>query len=287
MSTTPINSDQWKARQRQEWDSVASGWSAWWQTVERSTQVVSDRLVALAEIEQGQRVLDIATGIGEPAVTAAHRVGPGGQVVAIDQAPQMLEIARKRAAALDLQNIQFIELNAENLDRLEGHFDAALCRWGLMLMPQLVPTLQGIRERLVPGGRFATSVWSTPARVPTMSLPLEVLRQFIEVPAPPPNTPGAFSLADSKVLEQAFIQAGWSSVSSSPLELIMELDSSRDYVSFMRAISPSFNALVASQSPEQQERIWQAIEDTTQKRYGSANEDVRIPAETICTLAVR
>lgn len=287
MSTTPGNSEQWKARQRQEWDSVASGWSAWWQTVERSTQVVSDHLVALAEIEPGQRVLDIATGIGEPAVTAAHRVGPGGQVVAIDQSPQMLEIARKRAAALDLQNIQFIELNAENLDQLEGHFDAALCRWGLMLMPQLVPTLQRIRERLVPGGRFATSVWSVPARVPTMSLPLEVLKQFMEVPAPPPNAPGAFSLADSKVLEQAFIQAGWSSVSSSPLELTMELDSARDYVSFMRAISPSFNALVAGQSSEVQERIWQAIEDTTQKRYGSANAGVRIPAETICALAVR
>ena len=111
--------------------------------------------------------------------------------------------------------------------------------------------------------------------------------QFIEVPSPPPGTPGIFSLADSKALERAFIQAGWSSVSISPLELTLELDSARDYTGFMRAISPPINALLASQSAEQQERIWQAVQDTAQKRYGSANGGVRIPAETTCILAIR
>ena len=286
MSTTPIDPDQWKARQRQEWDTVSSAQRAWWQIFERSGQVLSDYLISLAEIEPGQRVLDIATGIGEPAVTAARRVGPGGQVVAIDQSPQMLAIARERAEAAGLQNIQFIELDAEQLDALEGQFDAALCRWGLMLLPQLVPALQGIRQRLLPGGRFAASVWSAPARVPVLSLPLEIIMQFIEVPSPPPGTPGAFSLADSKALEQAFMQAGWSSVSSSPLELIIELDSALAYTQFIRAISPSFTTLLARQSPEKQDRIWQAVQDAVQQRYGSANGSVRIPAETTCVLAV-
>lgn len=287
MSTTPIDPDQWKARQRQEWDTVSSGWSDWWQTFERSAQVLSDHLIALAQIEPGHRVLDIATGIGEPAVTAARRVGPGGQVVAIDQSPHMLAIARERAAALGLQNIQFIELDAEQLDLLEGHFDAALCRWGLMYLPQLVPALQGIRQRLLPGGRFAAAVWPAPARVQILSLPREVIMQFIEVPSPPPGMPGIFSLSDSKALEQAFMQAGWSSVSSSPLQLTLELDSALDYARFIRAISPPINALLASQSAEQQERIWQAVGDTAQKRYGSANGSIRIPAETTCILALR
>src|SRR5579863_790947 len=115
MSTMPIDPDQWKARQRQEWDTVSSGWSAWWQTFERSGQGLSNYLIALAEIEPGQRVLDIATGIGEPAMSAARRVGPGGQVVAIDQSPNMLAITRERAATTDLRNIEFIELDAERL----------------------------------------------------------------------------------------------------------------------------------------------------------------------------
>jgi enediyne biosynthesis protein CalE5 len=118
MSTVPFDPNQWKARQRQEWDTVAAGWRAWWPTFERSLQVLNDHLIALAHIEAGQRVLDIATGIGEPAVTAARRVGPTGQVVAIDQSPQMLAIARERAAALGLQNVQFRELDAERLHLL-------------------------------------------------------------------------------------------------------------------------------------------------------------------------
>ena len=125
MSTTPIDPQQWKARQRQEWDTASSGWRAWWKAFEQSAQSLSDRLIALAHIETGQRVLDIATGIGEPAVTASKRVGPTGRVVAIDQSSQMLAIARERVAALALQNIEFRVLDAEQLDLLEEKFDAA------------------------------------------------------------------------------------------------------------------------------------------------------------------
>src|SRR5918911_4185056 len=69
-----FDSEQFKTEQRQRWDSVAEGWKEWWQTVEVAAQKVSDRLVELAQIKPGQKVLDIATGIGEPAVTAAKRL---------------------------------------------------------------------------------------------------------------------------------------------------------------------------------------------------------------------
>jgi ubiquinone/menaquinone biosynthesis C-methylase UbiE len=285
MSTTPIDPRQWKARQRQEWDSVSSGWRSWWETFERAAQPLSDHLIALARIEPGQHVLDIATGIGEPAVTAARRVGPAGLVVAIDQSPQMLAIARERAAALGLQNVEFRELDAEQLDLLEGKFDAALCRWGLMHLPQLIPALEGVRQRLLPNGRFAAAVWSTPSKVPVLSLPRNVIIQYIAVPSPPAGTPGPFSLSDSGALEQAFAQAGFSEVQSEPLELTLELASASDYTRFIQAISPSINALLASQSAEQQERIWQAIRETVQERYGSADGTLRMPAESICIVA--
>jgi enediyne biosynthesis protein CalE5 len=71
------------------WDNVAAGLQIWWPTFERGAQV-SDKIVELAEIKPGNRVLDIATGIGEPAVTAARRVKPNGKVVATDISPRML-----------------------------------------------------------------------------------------------------------------------------------------------------------------------------------------------------
>src|ERR671933_110846 len=77
MASSPsssFDSEQFKTEQRQRWDNVAEGWKEWWQTLEIAAQNVSDRLVELAEIKPGQKVLDIATGIGEPAVTAARKL---------------------------------------------------------------------------------------------------------------------------------------------------------------------------------------------------------------------
>jgi ubiquinone/menaquinone biosynthesis C-methylase UbiE len=77
---------------------------------------LSERLLELAEVGPGDRVLDIATGIGEPAVTTARRVGPEGRVLATDIAPGMLEIGRERAAELGLDNVEFWEADAEALE---------------------------------------------------------------------------------------------------------------------------------------------------------------------------
>src|SRR5215207_2947509 len=104
------------SQQRQGWDNVARGWQKWWKTFEKDAQKVNERLVDLAEIKQGDRVIDIATGIGEPAITAAKKVGIEGYVLATDISPQMLAIAKERTVSLGLQNIvEFKEVDAEKI----------------------------------------------------------------------------------------------------------------------------------------------------------------------------
>src|ERR671918_2822412 len=128
------NSDGFKAQQRQMWDNAAAGWQNWWKTIERGAQKVSDKIVELAEIKSGEKVLDIATGIGEPAITAARKVMPNGKVIAIDISPQMLEIAKTRAASLGLDGImEFRESDGEKIDlpNQTARFDAVLSRFGL------------------------------------------------------------------------------------------------------------------------------------------------------------
>jgi ubiquinone/menaquinone biosynthesis C-methylase UbiE len=113
----------------------------------RGAQKLSSRLVEPAEIKQGQRVLDIASGIGEPAMTAAKVVGSSGQVLATDISVQMLTIAKERAASSGLQEIiRFRESDAENLDLPNSSFDAVLCRWGLML--KNIPTITAYQKVL-------------------------------------------------------------------------------------------------------------------------------------------
>ena len=138
MSSSSFDSEQYKTSQRQSWNKVAEGWQKWWKTFEQDAQKVNERLIELAEIKQGDKVLDIATGIGEPAITAARKVGIKGHVLATDISPQMLKIAKERAASFGLQNIvEFKEIDAERIDiDLEpllqqlSSFNAVLCRWG-------------------------------------------------------------------------------------------------------------------------------------------------------------
>ena len=80
MST--LDSKQYKEEERRIWDSVANNWQKWWKTIERGAGRVSRRLIELAVIKPGSRVLDIATGIGEPSITAAKLVVKSGYVLA-------------------------------------------------------------------------------------------------------------------------------------------------------------------------------------------------------------
>lgn len=181
-----FNPDEFKINQRRSWDSVASGWQKWWKTIEIGAHKVSDRLVELAEIRAGQRVLDIATGIGEPAITAGKIVGKKGHVTATDISTEMLAIGKERARSLGLQDIvEFVQSDAEYL-RLGANetFDAILCRWGLMFLPNLDIALSNICRLLVSGGKLAAAVWSEPSKVPFINLSMDIARKHLQTSFP-------------------------------------------------------------------------------------------------------
>jgi enediyne biosynthesis protein CalE5 len=124
------DSKQYKEDQRQGWDNVANGWQKWWKITEAAGENVNRRLIQLAEIKLGSTVLDIASGIGEPAITAANQVGNSGHVLAIDISSQMLSIAKQRAISLGLQQIiEFREGDVETVELPASTFNAALCSW--------------------------------------------------------------------------------------------------------------------------------------------------------------
>lgn len=98
MST--LDSNKYKEAERQSWDRVANNWQKWWKTIERGAEKGSRRLIELAEIKPGSKVLGIATGIGEPAITSANQVGNSGNVLATDISSQMLSLSIQRAVSL-------------------------------------------------------------------------------------------------------------------------------------------------------------------------------------------
>jgi enediyne biosynthesis protein CalE5 len=284
MSTTPqpFNPEQFKAQQRQMWDNVAAGWQAWWETFESGAQKVSDKLVELAEIKPGDKVLDIATGIGEPAVTAARRVKPNGKVVATDISPQMIAIAKSRAKSLGLDSLmEFREGDAEKLKFPNSTFNAVLSRWGLMFLPNLPMALTTMRQFLTSGGRLSAAVWSAPSKVPLLDLAFSTVQKQINAPASPPGTPGPFALADAEALERSFSQAGFKDVRVEAFPITFGFDSAESYTRFQQQITAPIQAMLANQTEESKKQVWDSVTDAV-SQYADSQGRVNLDNEVIC-----
>jgi ubiquinone/menaquinone biosynthesis C-methylase UbiE len=303
-SPSSFDSEQFKTEQCQTWDSVAQGWKEWWKTVEVAAQKVSDRLVELAKIKTGQKVLDIATGIEEPAVTAAKRLFPDyankagdnsndngnrGHVLATDISSEMLTIAKQRAAELGLQDIiEFKVADAEMLELSDSSFDAVLCRWGLMFMPNLNTALVRIYQTLLPGGRFVCAVWAEASKVPFISFPLNIVMHELKVPPPPPGTPGPFALSDIHIIQNALSKARFTNIQYERLNVTFEFPRVEDYINYTKDIGSAIKIMLSKESAERQEEVWNIVTEQVRNNYAAVSNNlqhVRIDNECICVTA--
>jgi len=279
------------------WDNVARGWQKWWKTFEKDAQKVNERLVEIAEIKVGDRVMDMATGIGEPAITAAKKVGVKGYVLATDISPQMLAIAKERSVYLGLQNIvEFKEANAEKILDLEQQqqplspFDAVLCRWGLMFFPNLASTLSNVHKLLSNGGRMAAAVWSEPAKVPKLSTAIDIVTQKLVIPSTTAYAHYAevfspFRLSNTNMVNKALAEAGFKDIHAEYLNVTFEFPSAEDYTDFARQIIAPIHNLLANESEERKEEIWKAVTEEVARRFSvdgnSTGSTVRMDNECI------
>jgi ubiquinone/menaquinone biosynthesis C-methylase UbiE len=286
MSTRCDDLARYEEGQRHQWDTVADGWRKWWPTIETGAQDVSKRMPDLAKVEPGHRVLDIATGIGEPALLAASRVGPAGLVVATDISPRMLDIARERATTLGLMNVEFKESDAERLEFPDGSFDIVLCRWGLASLPNPLNTLIAIRRLLTPNGSFATSVWEVgPKGRPLAHLATAVAREMFDLTSPHPEAPPVSGSAKS-ALEEDLIHVGFRNVRIEEMTLTLDFPSTEACTQYLVDVSPDLAALLSDKSVEQQGAYRQSLAETLQ-RYVFADGSVRIPNVAICAVGQR
>jgi SAM-dependent methyltransferase len=280
---------QYKQGQKAQWDSVAGGWVRWWRSFEEGAGHVSHRMIELAGVEPGHQVLDVATGVGEPALTVARRIGPAGRVVATDQSSGMLEYAAQRARQEGLGHVEFRLMDAEALDFGPDAFDAVLCRWGLMFLPDMDAALRRIHNSLKPGGRFSTAVWDVQEKMPAAGLPIAVLNEVMDPPPPPPppGAPTLFKLADTRLLEEALTRTGFRDVQIERQDVVFTLNSREEYVNFLRDVAAPVVALINKAPEEQRPALWNTIADRAAKLHGLPDGGLRTVNTTILFTATR
>jgi enediyne biosynthesis protein CalE5 len=278
-----LDSKKYKETERQSWDSVANNWQKWWKTIEIGAEDVSRRLIELAEIKPGSRILDIATGIGEPAITAANQIGDNGHILATDISSQMLSVAKQRAISLGLQNvIEFKEGDTETIDLPSSTFDAVLCRWGMTLFLDFGTGLSNIYRSLVDGGCFAAALWSSADKVPVLGIAVNTVMKETNSPSPPsPKVPGPFSLSDENMLKNYFIKSGFRTVSIERVNVTFEFDSAETYTSCILETSASLHALLTNETQERRKEILKAVTEAAGKYTDNITGKARFENEAI------
>jgi SAM-dependent methyltransferase len=136
-----IATDKWKAK------SAAMG------------KAVTEALVEYAQARPGMRVLDLASGTGEPAISIAMRVGARGHVTALDMSADLLEIAKGRARDRHLQNFSTQQADAQELPFPDNSFDLATSRFGVMFFGDVGLALRELRRVLRDQARACFLAW--------------------------------------------------------------------------------------------------------------------------------
>jgi SAM-dependent methyltransferase len=258
--STSFDPTEFKDKMRAEWGSAAAGWRKWHDVVEAEDagQRHSAKLVELAAIGPGDTVLDVAGGYGEPSLTAARAVVPGGRVVCTDISGEMLALGEERAAKAGLDNVVFLRSDAEQLDFAAESFDAILSRAGLMLLPGLAGTLRRLYSFLKRGRRLAATVWG-PQPTVQFTAPVPIIFAELRLPPPPPGQPGIFALADLTKFATLVQEAGFANVKTGTVDIVFTVGSPRRYTEFIRDVAPGIAALADSQPPDVRERVWNKV----------------------------
>jgi enediyne biosynthesis protein CalE5 len=266
MEAKQIDPVEFRSGQREQWNVAAGGWRKWSELIDSAASGISNRLVELAGVEPGSRVLDVAAGYGEPSLSAARAAGADGNVVATDISAEMLAFGRERAEAAGLDNVEFVESEVMSLDFPPESFDAALSRWGIIFEPDGEGAAARVRGFLVPGSRMAISSWGPPDRTPFLGVPMRTAMQLLDVPPPPPGTPGPLSRPTEEAIGGLLSGGGFSDVEVEEVEVTFDWDSPEDFTTFVKEIAPPIRALIDPHPVDVQEQAWNAITEAIRER---------------------
>lgn len=258
----PASPEQFKNAVRQAWDESASGWNHQTPAIHHWLAAATAALLDAARIGPGMRVLDVAAGAGDQTLEIARRVGEGGQVLATDISPAILQFASGNAHQAGLAQVQTRVSDAEEPVLDDTGFDAAVCRLGLMLCPNPLQALRQMHRALRPGGHAAVLVFSEPQRNPCLGIVMTTALRHAGLGPRDPLTPGGLlSLGKPGLLEDHFIQAGFTGVATERIYAPFQMPSAHDYLHFVRTSASPILQILGHLNPEARQAAWEDMEE--------------------------
>jgi SAM-dependent methyltransferase len=259
---------KYKETTRQQWQDAAEAWHRWSPAIEAWLGPATRRMLDIAAVRPGDRVLDVAAGAGEPTCTIAERVGPQGHVLATDISSRILEHAAAEAARRGLSQVATRVLDGENLDLPEASFDVAVSRVGLIYFPDQQRALAGMVRALRPGGRVAAIVYSTPEKNGFFSQPVSIIRRRANLGPPLPGQPGPFSLGAPGAVEAAYRKAGLRDIVVEAVPSPVRLPSSAACLRFEQESFGALHQMLSALDEPARQAAWQEVATALQAYEG-------------------
>lgn len=255
------------AFERDGWNTVIGGYERVFGPL--TAQTVAPLLDA-AGVGAGRRVLDVCTGHG---VMAAAAAGRGALVEGIDFAGEVVAAARRNVPA-----VEFRQGDAQALPYPDDTFDAALCGYGVMHVPEPGRVLAEMRRVLKPGGRIALSVWERPAENNGYGLLFGAIRAKGRLDVPLPHGPDFFQFGDPAAMTGALAGAGFANVAATPVPQSWRFARAGDLLDAILQGAVRSRALLHAQHPAAFAAIEGAVADGMERFRQGDGYDVAMPA---------
>lgn len=257
-------------KQAEYWNGTAG--SKWVERQEAlDAQIGPLGLVMLdrAEIQEGERILDTGCGCGGTTVDIAGRAGPSGHVTGVDLSGPMLERARERARESDLENVDFIQGDAQTHDFGSLECDLLTSRFGIMFFADPTAAFANLRQVLKPRGRLAFVCWRPLEENPWSAVPTAAAAKIIEMPPPPgPEDPGPYSLADPDRVRRILKDAGFSSIAiEAEDQIFLPEEGGLDGAVASRFEIGPLSRLLVDATAEQKEQVRNAVREAMAPYY--------------------
>ena len=260
--------DTIREQQQAVWDQFAPGWKKWDAFTMQFLQPMGAAIINALELQPTDTVLDVATGTGEPGLMIASLV-TAGTVIGTDLSEGMLAIAGEKAQQLGLANYRTQQADVCSLPAADGSFDAVSCRMGFMFFPDMGKAAGEMVRVLKPGGHFATSVWARPEQNPWISLLMGTINRTLQLPPPPPGTPGMFRCAQPGQIAGLLKDAGLTQVQETVLSGHVTYQDADEYWANMTDIAAPVVHALRQTDGETISRIKDDITTQLQQHYGS------------------
>jgi ubiquinone/menaquinone biosynthesis C-methylase UbiE len=250
--------EQIRDQQKQSWNKFSPGWQKWDDFNMRFLKPMGDAIIKKLQVVDGDHVLDIATGTGEPGLTIALLTS-SGKVTGTDLAEGMLSVANTNAMARGITNYETRVADVSELPFGDETFNGISCRMGFMFFPDMQLASNQMYRVLKPGGRIATSVWASPEHNSWVTTIMSVIQKHIPTPPPVAGAPGMFRCAKPGLIAGLFEQTGFTNLSEELISGVIDYGSFDNYWQMMLEVAAPIVAAMAQADDETKAIIKQEV----------------------------